>query len=64
MESNGKSVGIDGSQLPYQCGEIVFGEPGTNGQHSFYQVVYIDILCVILFQCIVSLVISLFIKAA
>ena len=33
MESNGKRVSIDGIELPYQCGEIDFGEPGTNGQH-------------------------------
>lgn len=40
MESNGKRVGLDGSVLPYKCGEIVFGEPGTNGQHSFYQLLH------------------------
>ncbi|KAJ1415987.1 glucose-6-phosphate isomerase [Ochromonadaceae sp. CCMP2298] len=40
MESNGKRVSIDGTPLPYQCGEIIFGEPGTNGQHSFYQLVH------------------------
>ncbi len=40
MESNGKRVSIDGKVLPYQCGEIVFGEPGTNGQHSFYQLIH------------------------
>jgi glucose-6-phosphate isomerase len=40
MESNGKRVGIDGSVLPYRCGEIIFGEPGTNGQHSFYQLIH------------------------
>ena len=40
MESNGKRVGMDGSLLPYEAGEIVFGEPGTNGQHSFYQLVH------------------------
>lgn len=38
MESNGKRVAMDGSVLPFEAGEIVFGEPGTNGQHSFYQV--------------------------
>mmetsp|Transcript_29765 Transcript_29765/g.58041 ORF Transcript_29765/g.58041 Transcript_29765/m.58041 type:complete len:550 (+) Transcript_29765:128-1777(+) len=37
MESNGKSVAIDGTKLPFETGEINFGEPGTNGQHSFYQ---------------------------
>ena len=38
MESNGKLVNLEGTTLPFQTGEIVFGEPGTNGQHSFYQV--------------------------
>eukprot|EP00472_Partenskyella_glossopodia_P013631 CAMPEP_0197515692 /NCGR_PEP_ID=MMETSP1318-20131121/744_1 /TAXON_ID=552666 /ORGANISM="Partenskyella glossopodia, Strain RCC365" /LENGTH=558 /DNA_ID=CAMNT_0043064133 /DNA_START=56 /DNA_END=1732 /DNA_ORIENTATION=- len=37
MESNGKRVAVDGSVLPFPTGEIDFGEPGTNGQHSFYQ---------------------------
>jgi len=40
MESNGKRVSNDGTVLPYECGEIIFGEPGTNGQHSFYQLVH------------------------
>jgi glucose-6-phosphate isomerase len=40
MESNGKRVSIDGKVLPYETGEINFGEPGTNGQHSFYQLVH------------------------
>jgi glucose-6-phosphate isomerase len=40
MESNGKGVAIDGTRLPYQAGEIEFGEPGTNGQHSFYQLIH------------------------
>eukprot|EP00560_Eucampia_antarctica_P000082 CAMPEP_0197831860 /NCGR_PEP_ID=MMETSP1437-20131217/12494_1 /TAXON_ID=49252 ORGANISM="Eucampia antarctica, Strain CCMP1452" /NCGR_SAMPLE_ID=MMETSP1437 /ASSEMBLY_ACC=CAM_ASM_001096 /LENGTH=564 /DNA_ID=CAMNT_0043434967 /DNA_START=186 /DNA_END=1880 /DNA_ORIENTATION=+ len=40
MESNGKRVAIDGSILPFQAGEINFGEPGTNGQHSFYQLMH------------------------
>lgn len=40
MESNGKRVSNDGTLLPYECGEILFGEPGTNGQHSFYQLVH------------------------
>ena len=38
MESNGKGVAADGTALPFKAGEIDFGEPGTNGQHSFYQV--------------------------
>lgn len=40
MESNGKGVAIDGTPLPFECGEIDFGEPGTNGQHSFYQLIH------------------------
>ncbi|CAN8287636.1 unnamed protein product [Cochlearia groenlandica] len=40
MESNGKGVSIDGLPLPYETGEIDFGEPGTNGQHSFYQLIH------------------------
>jgi glucose-6-phosphate isomerase len=40
MESNGKRVAMDGTPIPFECGEIVFGEPGTNGQHSFYQLVH------------------------
>jgi len=40
MESNGKRVGMDGAVLPYSTGVINFGEPGTNGQHSFYQLIH------------------------
>ena len=40
MESNGKSVDIHGEWLPFQAGEVDFGEPGTNGQHSFYQLIH------------------------
>ncbi|URE48650.1 guanine nucleotide-binding protein subunit [Musa troglodytarum] len=40
MESNGKGVSIDGIPLPFETGEIDFGEPGTNGQHSFYQLIH------------------------
>lgn len=40
MESNGKGVSIDGMVLPFEAGEIDFGEPGTNGQHSFYQLIH------------------------
>src|SRR6185295_7273694 len=36
MESNGKRVALDGSVLDFDAGEVDFGEPGTNGQHSFY----------------------------
>lgn len=48
MESNGKGVSIDGVPLPYETGEIDFGEPGTNGQHSFYQLIHQVCLCVLL----------------
>ena len=40
MESNGKRVALDGTVLPFESGEVDFGEPGTNGQHSFYQLVH------------------------
>mmetsp|Transcript_4172 Transcript_4172/g.9691 ORF Transcript_4172/g.9691 Transcript_4172/m.9691 type:complete len:662 (+) Transcript_4172:57-2042(+) len=40
MESNGKGVDINGNPLPFESGEIDFGEPGTNGQHSFYQLIH------------------------
>jgi len=40
MESNGKSVGRDGQPVNYQTGPIVWGEPGTNGQHAFYQLIH------------------------
>jgi len=40
MESNGKGVGLDGRPLAFAAGEIDFGEPGTNGQHSFYQLLH------------------------
>ncbi len=40
MESNGKRVNRDGEPVEYETGPIVFGEPGTNGQHSFYQLLH------------------------
>jgi glucose-6-phosphate isomerase len=40
MESNGKSVTKSGEQIPYQTGPIVWGQPGTNGQHAFYQLIH------------------------
>ncbi|MDR0377445.1 MAG: glucose-6-phosphate isomerase [Spirochaetaceae bacterium] len=40
MESNGKRVNRNGSPLSYSTGPVVFGEPGTNGQHSFYQLLH------------------------
>src|SRR4029077_18197944 len=40
MESNGKPVTLDGTAVDYQTGPIFWGEPGTNGQHSFYQLIH------------------------
>jgi glucose-6-phosphate isomerase len=40
MESNGKHVSLDGTGIDYQTGAIYWGEPGTNGQHSFYQLIH------------------------
>jgi glucose-6-phosphate isomerase len=40
MESNGKHVTLDGAEVTYQTGAIYWGEPGTNGQHSFYQLIH------------------------
>jgi glucose-6-phosphate isomerase len=40
MESNGKHVTLDGACVDYQTGPIFWGEPGTNGQHSFYQLIH------------------------
>ena len=40
MESNGKSVDKEGEAIGYQTGPIVWGEPGTNGQHAFYQLIH------------------------
>ena len=40
MESNGKSVTLDGTRVDYETGPIFWGEPGTNGQHSFYQLIH------------------------
>jgi len=40
MESNGKHVTLDGAGVDYQTGGVYWGEPGTNGQHSFYQLIH------------------------
>ena len=40
MESNGKSVTLDGTAVDYDTGPVYWGEPGTNGQHSFYQLIH------------------------
>lgn len=40
MESNGKSIDRNGKKVTYQTGSIIWGEPGTNGQHAFYQLIH------------------------
>ena len=40
MESNGKHVSLDGAHVDYETGQVYWGEPGTNGQHSFYQLIH------------------------
>jgi glucose-6-phosphate isomerase len=40
MESNGKHVTLDGAHVDYETGAVFWGEPGTNGQHSFYQLIH------------------------
>ncbi|TMK58650.1 MAG: glucose-6-phosphate isomerase [Actinobacteria bacterium] len=40
MESNGKHVTLDGARVDYDTGQVYWGEPGTNGQHSFYQLIH------------------------
>lgn len=40
MESNGKRVTRNGTEIPYETGPIIFGEPGTNGQHAFFQLIH------------------------
>lgn len=40
MESNGKGVTLDGTRVTYETGPVFWGEPGTNGQHSFYQLIH------------------------
>ncbi|MEJ7645511.1 MAG: glucose-6-phosphate isomerase [Chryseolinea sp.] len=40
MESNGKSIARNGEQVTYQTGPVIWGEPGTNGQHAFYQLIH------------------------
>jgi glucose-6-phosphate isomerase len=40
MESNGKSVGLDGEHVAHQTGQVIWGQPGTNGQHAFYQLLH------------------------
>ena len=40
MESNGKRVALDGTVVDYQTGPVIWGQPGTNGQHAFYQLIH------------------------
>jgi len=40
MESNGKRVQIDGTAIDYKTGPVIWGEPGTNGQHAFFQLIH------------------------
>ena len=40
MESNGKYVRRNGEEVDYQTGPVIWGEPGTNGQHAFYQLIH------------------------
>jgi glucose-6-phosphate isomerase len=40
MESNGKSVDLEGEPVPYRTGAVVWGTPGTNGQHAYYQLIH------------------------
>src|SRR6185295_1102623 len=40
MESNGKSIQRDGQPVDYSTGPVIWGEPGTNGQHAFYQLIH------------------------
>jgi glucose-6-phosphate isomerase len=58
MESNGKYVTVDGHEINYDIGEIDFGEPGTNGQHSFFQLLHMGqvrlrfALCALCVMCL------------
>ncbi len=40
MESNGKSIDLDGQKVDYSTGQIIWGQPGTNGQHAFFQLIH------------------------
>lgn len=52
MESNGKYVTRDGSEVDYSTGPIIWGEPGTNGQHAFYQLIHQVCLEIYKVECI------------
>uniref|UniRef100_A0A8R1TNC8 Glucose-6-phosphate isomerase n=1 Tax=Onchocerca volvulus TaxID=6282 RepID=A0A8R1TNC8_ONCVO len=51
MESNGKFVMRDGNRVDFPTGPVVWGEPGTNGQHAFYQLLHQGMLCTRLIPC-------------
>ena len=52
MESNGKYITREGNQVDYNTGPIIWGEPGTNGQHAFYQLIHqvCSIYCISVFN--------------
>ena len=58
MESNGKYVTRSGAQVNYSTGPIVWGEPGTNGQHAFYQLIHQGLCRILLFQYVVGIIVS------
>jgi glucose-6-phosphate isomerase len=47
MESNGKYITRNGEQVKYKTGPIAWGEPGTNGQHAFYQLIHQGIIIIV-----------------
>ena len=51
MESNGKSVSCSGDFCDYSTGLIVWGEPGTNGQHAFYQLIHQGMVTSLIYCC-------------
>lgn len=55
MESNGKSVRRDGKFVDYSTGPVIWGEPGTNGQHAFYQLIHqgISVFCIFILSNLV-----------
>ena len=55
MESNGKSVRRDGKFVDYSTGPVIWGEPGTNGQHAFYQLIHqgIWVFCIFILSNLV-----------
>lgn len=53
MESNGKYVTRSGQQVDYTTGPIVWGEPGTNGQHAFYQLIHQGMITILFITYII-----------